>query len=215
MAKLTWDGPGERFYESGVDKGVLYVDYVGVAWNGLISVDQSPTGGEAKPTYIDGFKAFQRSSPEEFEATITAFQSPPEFDQFLGRKAIQNGLFAGEQPRKMFGFSWRVRVGNDVSEELGYKIHIVYNAMAAPSERSNQTISNEVSPVELSWKITSMPDSVDWSPTEAIKPTPHFVVDTRLVPEPLLTDFLDIIYGSDTEVPYIPYATDLIAMFAA
>ena len=211
MTRLTWDDMGERYYESGVDKGVLYIDYLGVAWSGLISVVQSPTGGEPKPYYLDGFKYLNLSSAEEYEATINAFQAPAEFLQCEGIASIQNGLFAGEQPRKEFGLSYRTRIGNDVSEEIGYKIHIVYGCLASPSERSHGTINDSVDPLTLSWKITSRPDSN----FTGLKPTAHFVIDTRLVEEPLLTDFQEIIYGSDVEVAYIPFAVDLIEMFSA
>lgn len=211
MTRLVWDTPGERLYENGVDRGVLYIDYVGVAWPGLVSVSESPSGGEPRPYYIDGQKFMNLATAEEYEATINALSSPAEFNECEGMLGIQNGLFATQQRRKTFGLSYRTMIGSDTDPDLGYKLHIVYHALAAPAERTNNTINQSAEPTSLSWHITSMPDPG----IAGIKPTAHFVIDSRFTSSTLLSDTEDMLYGTDTEVAYIPYAYDLIAMFSA
>lgn len=212
MPRLNWSAIGQRFYEMGVDRGVLYVDsQPGVPWTGLISVSESPSGGEPKPYYVDGFKYLNVASSEEFAATIEAFSSPPEFDQCDGTRSIANGLFATQQPRKPFGFSYRTRIGNDVDgPRHAYKIHIVYNALAAPSSRNNQSMGSSIEPVGLSWSITTLPPSV-----LGLKPTAHFVVDSRKTPKNLLTTLEDILYGSASSAPRLPDAQELWDLFTS
>lgn len=148
MTRIFWNAPGERFYEGGVDRGVLYVGSTpGVPWTGLISVAESPKGGEARPYYQDGIKRLNISGKEEFEATINAFTAPREFGPCDGTVAFQNGLFATQQPRKSFHLCYRTQVGNDIQgQSHAYKIHLVYNALAAPTERANATLSDNVEP---------------------------------------------------------------------
>ena len=210
MSRLTWDAHGERYFENGVDQGVLYVGATpGVAWAGLISVAEAPSGGEPRAFYQDGVKYLQISSKEEYEATISAFSSPKEFGVCDGVASIQNGLFATNQPRKSFGFTYRTRVGNDVEgTEHGYKIHLVYNAMAAPTSRNNATLGAEVSPDVLAWKVSTVPPSLTGK-----KPTAHFVIDSRYTAEPLLSEIEDILYGSDAFAARMPSVSELIALF--
>lgn len=210
MTRLTWDAPGERFYETGADRGVLYVgSNVGVAWPGLISVAESPTGGEARPYYIDGVKYLNLSSNEEFEATISAFSSPKEFGVCDGEASIQNGLFVTQQPRKAFNFSYRTLIGNDTEgKKHGYKIHLVYNALAGPSSRTNSTVASEVEPNTLAWPITTLPPSLTGR-----RPTAHFVIDSRSTPDGLLKAIEDILYGSAAAQPRIPLVSELVTMF--
>lgn len=213
MTRLSWDAVGERIYELGVDRGVLYLpNQAGVAWPGLISVVEEPSGGEPRPYYYDGVKVLNVSAYEEFDATISAFASPPEFAQCDGVAIVQNGLFASQQPRKSFNFSYRTKVGNDTEgEEHGYKIHLVYNALAGPSTRTNETISaDKTSPITFSWKISTIPPILT-----GIRPTAHFVIDSRYTTAELLASVEDILYGAASVEASLPTAQDLYAMFTA
>lgn len=210
MPRLTWDAPGERFYETGVDHGVLYPTGVpGVAWSGLISVSESPTGGEPRPYYQDGIKYLNIASAEEFEATIEAFWSPPEFDASDGVAFVQNGLSATQQPRKSFGLSYRTKIGNDLDDALGYKIHLVYNALAAPSQRSNSSTSQSQDPMTKSWHITTRPP-----PISGFKPTAHLIVDSLSTDPEVLEAVEDLLYGSDAVMPGLPTPNELIALYS-
>jgi hypothetical protein len=210
--RLNWDLSGQRFYEVGIDRGVLFVDAAaGVPWVGLISVSESPSGGTPQPYYIDGLKYLNISSAEEFEATIEAYSSPHEFGPCDGTVAIQNGLYVTQQPRKQFSFSYRSKVGNDTqSEDHGYKIHIVYNALAAPSQRTNKTINDSVDVINLSWSITTLSP-----PISGFKPTAHMVIDSRYSDPTALSTVEDILYGSDSLTSSLPTPDDLIDIFNA
>lgn len=210
MSRLTWGALAERYYENGVDRGVLYVGVdAGVPWNGLVSVSESPTGGEAKPAYIDGYKFRNLASAEEFEATIDAFSAPKEFGPCDGTAAIQNGLFITQQPRKAFGFSYRTFVGDAVGGgESNYKIHLVYNALAAPSSQANNTLSDSAEAVTKSWSITTRSPMLT-----SHKPTAHFVIDSRYTPRGLLAAIEDILYGTDEYAPRLPDVDELMETF--
>ena len=210
MPRLVWDEPGTRFYESGVDQGVLYVNGVGVPWNGISAVTESSNGGEATPFYFDGYKYLNLSSAEEYEATIEAFGAPAEFAQCDGLGLVQNGLFAAQQPRKKFGLSYRTGIGSDQNPDLAHKIHLVYGCMADPSDASYTTNGSDPSPVKFNWHITSMPQKIP-----GLRPTAHFVVDTRSADPGTIADLEDMIYGSDANTAYLPTALDLVAMFSA
>jgi hypothetical protein len=202
MVALTWGDLGQRFYETGIDRGVLFIDNVAVAWNGLTTVNETSTGGESNPFYADGLKYLNLSSREEYEATIEAWSSPPEFDVCLG-KINYNGLILSGQTRKPFDFSYRTRIGNDLDGvEHGYKIHIVYGAMAKPSEVQNQTLNDSPEPVKYSWKITAMPQTID-----GLLPSAHFTIDSRTISADLLADLEAVLYGSLTSDAYIPPAS--------
>ena len=210
MSRLTWGALGERYFETGVDRGVLYVgEDPGVAWNGLISVSESPTGGEAKPAYVDGYKFRNLASSEEFEATIDAFTAPKEFGPCDGTSAIQNGLFITQQPRKRFNFTYRTMVGNGAQgPDADYKIHLVYNALASPSERSNNTLSESAEAASRSWSITTR------SPFHVgHKPTAHFIIDSRYTPGTLLTYIEGLLYGTEANAPRMPSVEELIDAF--
>lgn len=211
MARLIWSAVGDHFYEIGVDRGVLYVGSApGVAWTGLISVDEAPSGGDAKPYYVDGFKYLNIPASEEFEATISAFYRPDEFAVCDGTASIQNGLFVTQQPRKPFSLSYRTMVGNDTEgNDHAYKIHVVYNALATPSNRANNTLGDSADPSAFSWSITTMSTIVS-----GFKPTSHFVIDSRFAPTELLSELEDILYGTDFESALLPTPTELIAIFA-
>lgn len=211
MARLTWDARGERFFELGVDRGVLYApSQPGVAWRGLTAVNEGHSGGEPRPYYIEGFKYLNLLSAEEFIATIEAFSAPAEFGPCDGTSQIHTGLFATEQPRKEFGFCYRTRVGNEIDgTDHAYKLHIVYNALAVPAQKNMTTIGRTVDPTKLSWTISTKPPLVT-----GLKPTAHFVVDSRTADPEVLSDLEDILYGTEAEPPAQPTPDDLIAMFA-
>lgn len=208
MSRLNWDEYGKRYYEVGVDRGVLFVDANnGVPWNGLVSVTESPSGGENNSFYADGVKFINLISAEEFGATIEAFTYPDEFTECDGLEGIQ-GLYLGQQRRKSFGLSYRTRVGNDVDgANHAYKIHLVYNAIASPSERTNTSISESPETATFSWNITTTP-----VPITGHKPTSHFVIDSRDMSPEVLTLVENIIYGSPTSSARFPTPDELIAI---
>jgi hypothetical protein len=219
VSKLVWDVAGTRFYESGVDRGVLYAPFFnGVAWNGLISVSETPTGGEAKPYYIDGIKFLNLSAAEEFEATLVAFSKPQEFNVCDGTTKINAGLFVTQQKRQFFGLSYRTKIGNDTSGfDYGYKIHLVYNILAAPSQINNNTVSDEVEPIIYSWSLTTTPPELNSSGPSAgtfnFKPSAHFVIDSKLSSTANLTEIEDILYGSNVAASRLPSVDELITIF--
>lgn len=210
MTRLLWNAPGERFYETGVDRGVLYPDgRFGVAWNGLTSVREAAAGGAPTPYYIDGFKYLSVAAAEEFKATIEAFSSPAEFAICDGTRPVSNGLFVTQQPRVPFAMSYRTGVGNDlVGLDHGYKLHLVYNAFAQPANRDNSTLTDSTSPLNLSWTISTTPPRVS-----GIRPTAHFIIDSRYTPEDLLSGIEDFLYGTDSLQPYIPTVPQLMELF--
>ena len=166
MAKLTWDDTGKRFYETGVDQGVLYVRDsngaypLGVPWNGLINVTESPEGAEPNGHYADNMKYVNIQSTEEFKATIEAFTYPEEFAECDGSAQPKSGAFIGQQERKTFGLVYRTKIGNDLTREAGYKLHLVWGAVAAPSEKAYSTINDSPEPTTFSWEITTTPVNV-------------------------------------------------------
>ena len=166
MAKLTWDDTGKRFYETGVDQGVLYVRAsngaypLGVPWNGLINVTESPEGAEPNAQYADNMKYVNIQSTEEFKATIEAFTYPEEFAECDGSAQPKPGAFIGQQERKTFGLVYRTKIGNDLTQEAGYKLHLVWGAVAAPSEKAYATINDSPEPTTFSWEITTTPVNV-------------------------------------------------------
>lgn len=210
MTRLVWDNIGERVFEAGVDHGVLYIDNsTGVAWNGLTSVSESSSGAELAEYYIDGIKYLQLLSSEEFGATIEAYTYPEEFAVCDGTRPVGNGMFMTQQPRRAFGLSYRTKIGNDSKGlDLGYKIHLVYNALAAPSSKSHNSLSESVEPLNFSWTITTKPPMF-----VGFKPTAHMVIDSRDTPSDLMADIQDILYGTDAAAPRLPSVDELISMF--
>jgi hypothetical protein len=209
MTRLNWGTPGERFFEAGVDRGVLYTGVTGVPWNGLISVTEAPDGGSAKPFYLDGVKYMNRTSNEEFKATISAFTYPHEFEQCDGTAYVADGLFATQQYRKSFGLCYRTKVGNDTAgPDLGYKIHLVYNATAEPTTRDNKTVGDSLDASIFTWDVSTVPVK-----TPGIKPTAHFVVDSTRTHPDVLAALEDILYGSADNIPTLPTQHDLVELF--
>lgn len=208
MAKLSWDDVSKRFYETGVDRGVLYVDNSGVPWNGLVSVEETPSGGEARPFYVDGVKYLNRSAREEFEATLSAFFSPVEFDQCEGIGSMSLGLTASQQRKREFGLSYRTRLGNDVlGTEYGYKIHVIYNARVAPTSKTYASLGDNTEVPTLSWPITTRPVLVPGMSRSA-----HIVIDSTKVSRIGLEEIELALYGTDIDAPYLPTPAQLLNM---
>jgi len=206
MARLVWDDAGERLYETGVDHGVLYVmddvgEYpAGVVWNGLVSVTESPSGAEPTPLYADNIKYLNLISAEEFGATIEAFTYPDEFDQCDGSVEAVLGVKFGQQSRRQFGLCYRTKLGNDVDgNEYGYKLHLVYGCLAAPSEKAYQTINDSPEAITFSWEVTTTPPAV-----EDYKPVASIVIDSTTATALNLAALEDILYGVDTPTPVVP-----------
>ena len=195
---LEWDKTGEHVYETGVDRGVLYVMDTngaypqGVAWNGLTSISESPSGAEANAIYADNIKYLNLFSAEEFGATIEAYTYPDEFALCDGSAALLTGVMIGQQPRKTFGLCYRTVVGNDVAgESYGYKIHIIYGAMASPSEKAYQTINDSPEAITFSWELNTTPVNVTGH-----KPTATLVIDSTKTTEGKMTAIEQVLYGT-------------------
>lgn len=216
MAKLSWGGSGKRFFETGVDRGVLYLPgQPGVAWDGLTGVQETPVGGTTKSYYLDGVKYLMVSTREEYSATISAFTYPDEFAQCDGSAVFEGGIFMGQQTRKTFGFSYRTRVGNDLAgTDFGYKLHLVYGADAAPSERAHATINDSPEAITLSWEFTTNPVDVGTIGGVEYKPTAHLEIDSTKVDAGALADLEDILYGTVGEDPRLPTPQEVIALFS-
>ena len=202
MSKIVWDKTGERFYETGVDRGVLYVQDdqgkypKGVAWNGLTGVTESPTGAEPNPLYADNIKYLNLFSVEEFEANIEAYTYPEEFEECDGSAELTPGVTLGQQPRKTFGLCYRTKLGNDLEgEDYGYKLHLIYGAKAAPSDKGYETINDTPDAITFSWDVTTTP-----VPVTGFKPTALLVVDSTKVDPDNLAALEEILYGSEEEV---------------
>lgn len=212
MSRLNWGTAGERYYETGVDRGVLYAGLSpGVSWNGLVSVSEAPSGGDPMPYYVDGIKYLNLASVEEFVATVTAFSSPREFDACDGTTAISNGLFVTQQPRKSFGLCYRTKIGNDIDgAEHGYKLHLVYNALASSSDRANTTINESTDASQLSWGITTQAAVIS-----GYKASAHLVIDSRYTPKLLLKTLEDILYGTSSTSPNLQSASEISSLFSS
>lgn len=213
MPKIKWDQTGERFYETGVSKGVLYPyannDYAkGVAWNGLTNVSESPEGAEATPLYADNIKYLNLMSAEEFKATIEAYTYPDEFAACNGEASLQNGVSIGQQKRSQFGLSYQTKIGNDVDSEFGYKIHLVYGALAAPSEKAYATVNDSPEAITFSWEISTTPVEVP-----GFKPTASLVIDSTKVNAEKLAAFEKILYGDDTNEARLPLPSEVATLF--
>lgn len=221
MTRLTWDQVGERRYETGVDRGVLYLpneqgEYdSGYAWNGLTGVTESPSGAESNPQYADNIKYLNLVSAEEFGATIEAFTYPEEFGQCDGTATPQPGIAVGQQPRRTFGLCYRTRVGNDLDgTEYGYKLHLIYGALAAPSEKAYTTINDSPEALNFSWEITTTPVEVGTINGITYKPTASITIDSTQVDAPTLAALEDLLYGTPGTDPSLPMPAYIIEMFS-
>jgi hypothetical protein len=216
MAPLEWDQVGERLYETGVDRGVLYlpdesgVYDTGVVWNGLVTVTESPSGAEANAQYADNIKYLNLLSAEEFGATIEAFTYPDEFAELDGSAAPAVGVAVGQQGRGIFGLSYRTKIGNDVDgEDHGYKLHLIYGAQASPSEKAYSTINDSPEAITFSWELTTTP-----APVTDLKPTASIVIDSTKVDPGDLSDLEDLLYGVDATPAALPTPDEVIAVFS-
>ena len=209
MARAIWDEEGKRFYETGIDRGMLYrmgldAKYeTGVAWDGLTGVDESPEGGDTNDIYADNMKYLSIVNKEKFKATIKAYQSPKEFDACDGTASLGAGVTIGQQSRRSFGMSYRTLIGNDVvGEDYGYVIHLVYGGKAAPSSRSRSTTNESTEPSELSWEMSTTPvvvNAIDPETKTQFKPTSHLQINSTLVSKAKLDEIEELIYGKDGE----------------
>ena len=214
MSKLVWDQTGERYYETGVKNGVLYVQgeggtyQNGVAWNGLTAVTESPSGAEPTTLYADDMKYLTLMSAEEFGATIEAYTYPVEFNQCNGEAEIATGVIVGQQDRKSFGLCYRTTVGNDVDgNAYGYKLHIIYGAKAAPSEKAYAAINDSPEAITFSWELTTTPINV-----EGFKPTANITIDSTKADASKLTALEAILYGSESENARLPLPSEIITL---
>lgn len=204
MSKLVWDQTGERFYETGVSQGVLYVmsngTYPkGVVWNGLTAVTESPSGAEATALYADDIKYLNLMSAEEFGATIEAYTYPEEFAECDGTASIGTGVYVGQQPRKTFGLCYKTRIGNDVEgNELGYKLHLIYGCLASPSEKAYATINDSPEAITFSWEVTTTPVNITATVDgKSFKPTACLTIDSTKVDAEKLAALEAILFGTD------------------
>lgn len=217
MARITWDNTGERLYETGVKNGVLYpiqndgMYTKGVAWNGLTAVTESPSGAEATALYADDIKYLNLISNEEFGATIEAYTYPDEFAECDGSAALAAGVMIGQQKRKTFGLCYRTSLGNDVDgSDHGYKLHLVYGCLAAPSEKAYATINDSPEAITFSWEVSTTPVNVT-----GYKPTSQITIDSTKVDQAKLTALEDVLYGKDEVEPKLPMPDEVAQMFSA
>jgi hypothetical protein len=212
MTRVVWDDLGDKYFEAGIDRGMLYLDFLpGMVWNGLVRITESPSGGQAREFYIDGQKYLNLASLEEYTATIEALSAPPQFAAATGKTELSPGLFVSGQNRQQFAFSYRTLVGNDVDgTDAGYKIHIVYNAQAKTADYVYQTSSDKVDPSTRSWAVTAVPEAF-----LGIKPTAHYIIDTRTVDPDTVEHLENVLYGTDTTDPRLPSVRELMAILSA
>lgn len=216
MSKIVWDKAGEHFYETGVDRGVLYPTLngayqAGVAWNGLTSVSESPSGAESTAQYADNIKYLNLISAEEFGATVEAFTYPPEFAVCDGSAEPVPGVMIGQQARRPFGMSYRTLLGNDLAgTEYGYKIHLIYGATAAPSERAYATVNDSPEAITFSWSVTTTPVEVP-----GYKPTASLTIDSSKVSADTLAKLEDILYGSADAEARLPMPEEVFELIGS
>ena len=214
MAKLQWDKDGERYYETGVSQGTLYVKdgtgyKTGVAWNGLTAVTESPSGAESTPLYADNIKYLNLLSAEEFGATVEAYTYPDEFGECDGSAELITGVSIGQQGRKSFGLAYKTLLGNDASgTDYGYKLHIIYGAQAAPSEKAYATVNDSPEAITFSWELTTTPVNV-----AGHKPTANITIDSTKADKAKLKALEDILFGSESSDPRLPLPDEIATIF--
>lgn len=215
MVALTWDNVGERVYETGVDHAVLYIPSdlgvydTGFAWNGLTSVTESPSGAEASPQFADNIKYLNLVSAEQYGGTIEAFTYPEEFGQCDGTAAPKKGVLLGQQARRTFGLAYRTLIGNDIEgTEFGYKLHLIYGALAAPSEKAHTTVNDSPEAIAFSWAITTSPVAVTGS-----KPVSSITIDSTKVDPADLLALEALLYGAALIEPALPLPDAVLALF--
>ena len=217
MSKLIWDNTGERLYETGVDRGVLYPiqeggQYTkGVVWNGLTAITESPSGAEATPLYADDIKYLNLLSNEEFGATIEAYTYPDEFAECDGSAELATGVMIGQQKRKVFGLCYRTTIGNDVDgNDHGYKLHLIYGCLAAPSEKAYSTINDSPEAITFSWEVTTTPVNV-----EGFKPTSQITIDSTKADPTKLAALEAVLYGTEAAEAKLPLPDEVATLMSA
>jgi hypothetical protein len=216
MSKLVWDQTGERLYETGVNQGVLYVQEngaypKGVAWNGLTAVTESPSGAEATPLYADNIKYLNLMSAEEFGGTIEAYTYPDEYKACNGEVDMVDGVSIGQQNRKTFGLCYRTTLGNDSKgNDYGYKLHLVYGALASVSEKAYNTINDSPEAITFSWEFTTTPVNVT-----GFKPTSIVTIDSTKVDAEMLKALEEVLYGSESEEARLPLPDEVVELMGA
>ena len=214
MAKLEWDKTGERFYETGTTKGVLYpvqdgAYKKGVVWNGLTAVTESPSGAEPTDLYADDIKYATLRSAETFAATIEAYTYPEEFAKCDGSAELTKGVYVGQQPRQSFGLSYRTSLGNDVTTDAGYKLHLVYGCTASPSEKSYATINDSPEAITFSWEMTTTPVNVS-----GMKPTAILTIDSTKADATKLAELEKKLYGDESNEATLPLPDEVLSIMS-
>lgn len=216
MSRLKWDQIGERYYETGVKQGVLYLQVDGaypngVAWNGLSAVTESPSGAESTPVYADDTKYLNLTSVEEFGATVEAYTYPPEFDACQGYEELAPGVTIGQQAHQAFGMCYKTTVGNDTKgNAFGYKLHLIYGAIAAPSERNYQSVNDSPEPMAMSWELTTTPVAV-----EGKEPTASLCIDSTKTDAKVLKALEDVLYGTEAEDARLPLPDEIVEILTS
>ena len=214
MARLIWDEVGQRFFETGVKNGVLYVQdnngsyKNGVVWNGLTAVTESPSGAEETPLYADDVKYLTLRSAEEFGATVEAYTYPEEFEQCDGSASIAEGVTIGQQARRAFGLCYRTSVGNDIQgQNFSYKLHLIYGCTVAPSEKSYSTINDNPEAITFSWELSTVPVPVD-----GFSPTASLVIDASKVDEGKMQQLEDALFGNESNEAKLLLPNEIMEM---
>lgn len=211
MPRATWNDAGTRLYHTGVDRGMLYTSLFSVPWNGLVSVTESPDGGDPVPYYLDGRKVLNISASENYKGTIQAFSAPLEFAPCAGRLLLSPALYAADQPKETFGFSYRTLVGNDLAgTDYAYKVHVVYGVTGKMSDFAHETVADKVNPRTYSWDINAVP-----VPVPGYRPTAHLSFDTRKNSSDVMTALEAILYGDDINDPRMPVVSELVTLLAS
>lgn len=222
MAKIIWDAEGQRTYETGVDHGVLYLTpdkgdakaySQAYAWNGLTAVNEAPSGAEPTPLYADNIKYLNLVSAEEFGATVEAYTYPPEFAICDGSYVLGKGISFGQQSRKSFGLAYRTKVGNDIQrQDYGYKLHLIYGATAAPSEKAYATINDSPEAITFSWTLSTTPVSVS-DDSLNLSPTATITIDSTQMPKAFMDSVETILYGTVSESGRLPLPKELVELY--
>jgi hypothetical protein len=208
---LSWNLPGQKVFETGIDRGVLYLRSGEVVpWNGLTSVNEN-FGQSSGATFYDGVKLAQTQTSSGFSATVSAITYPDELDEICSGESIRNGIHLGDQSPSSFGFSYRTMVGNDLAgTDAGYKLHLVYNVSATVSDRSYQTVSDDLDLLEFEWEFVAVPEQL-----EMYRPSTHLVIDTSKTSPGLVQIIEDYIYGTTLTAPVLPPMSTLLAIITA
>lgn len=211
MTALVWDQPGQKVYESGVSEGVLYLsDRSGVPWNGLTSVEERFTGGAATPLYFEGQKYNEILSVSDFSASLKAYTYPDEFLRYEGLQEPETGFYVTAQTPERFGLSYKTKIGNDLNASAGYKLHILCNLSAVPSNKAFKTNSTDISLIEFEWVLSAVPARIP-----GFRATAHLIVDSTRISSELLQDIEDILHGTDSTEAYLPDFVELVNLATA